>query len=131
MCTLWILSNRVKLNSSQNINRSILATKNHILEQLKILEALYNRGEVSEVLELSLPKIIAHKIAIAKQQAAELETDLQQFETLYQIPSPEFYQKILAGELGDDIDFVEWSSFYQMSCSVRERLQILLSNSQA
>ena len=113
------------------ISTSILATKNHILEQLKILEALYNRGEVSEVLELSLPKIIAHEIAIAKQQAAELETDLQQFETQYQIPSPKFYQKILAGELGDDIDFVEWSSFYQMSCSVRERLQILLSNSQA
>ncbi len=29
-----------------------MATKNHILEPLKILEALYNRGEVSEVLEL-------------------------------------------------------------------------------
>ena len=108
-----------------------MATPNHILEQLKILEALYNRGEVSEVLELSLSKIIAHEIAITKQQAAELETDLQQFETQYQMPSPEFYQKFRAGELGDDIDFVEWSSFYQMSCSVRERLQILLFNSQA
>ncbi len=108
-----------------------MATKNQILEQLKILEALYNRGEVSEVLELSLSKIIAHEIAIAQQQAAELETDLQQFETQYKMPSLEFYQKFRAGELGDDIDFVEWSSFYQMSCSVRERLQILLSNSQA
>ena len=39
--------------------------------------------------------------------------------------SAEFYQKFRAGELGDDINFVEWSSFYQMSCSVRERLQIL------
>lgn len=108
-----------------------MATQNQIIEQLKILEALYNRGEVSEVLELSLSKIIAHEIAIAKQQAAELETDLQQFETQYQMASPEFYQKFRAGELGDHIDFVEWSSFYQMSCSVGERLQILLSNSQA
>ncbi|WP_445175518.1 hypothetical protein [Microcoleus sp.] len=41
------------------------------------------------------------------------------------MPSAEFYQKLRAGELGDDIDLVEWSSFYQMSCSVRERLQIL------
>ena len=108
-----------------------MATQNQILEHLKILEALYNRGEVSEVLELSLSKIIAHEIAIAKQQAAELETDLQQFETQYQMQSAEFYQKFRAGKLGVDIDFVEWSSFYQMSCSVRERLQILLSNSQA
>ena len=102
-----------------------MATQNHILEQLKILEALYNRGEVSEVLELSLSKIIAHEIAITKQKAAELQTDLQQFETQYEMSSAEFYQKFRAGELGDDIDFVEWSSFYQMSCSVRERLQIL------
>ncbi|MFM9268604.1 hypothetical protein [Tychonema sp. BBK16] len=108
-----------------------MATQHQILEQLKILEALYNRGEVSGVVELSLSKIIAHEIAIAKQQATELETDLQQFETHYAMSSPEFYQKFRAGELGDDIDFVEWSSFYQMSCSVRERLQILLSNSQA
>ena len=108
-----------------------MATQNQILEQLKILETLYNRGEVSEVLELSLSKIIAHEIAIAQQQAVELETDLQKFETQYQMPSLEFYPKFRAGELGDDIDFFEWSSFYQMLCSVRERLQILLSNSQA
>jgi len=108
-----------------------MATQNQIIEQLKILEALYNRGEVSEVLELSLSKIIAHEITIAKQQATELESDLQQFETQYQMASSEFYQKFRAGKLGDDIDFVEWSSFYQMLCSVRERLQILLSNSQA
>lgn len=80
---------------------------------------------------MGFDKIIAHEIAIAQQQAAELETDLQQFETQYQMRSLEFYQKFRAGELGDDIDFVEWSSFYQMSCSVRERLLILLSNSQA
>ena len=108
-----------------------MATHNQILEQLKILETLYNRGEVSEFLELSLSKIIAHEITIAQEQAVELETDLQQFETQYQMSSAEFYPKFRAGELGDDIDFVEWSSFAQMWSCVRERLQILLSNSQA
>ncbi|MFS8119277.1 MAG: hypothetical protein ACMG55_12400 [Microcoleus sp.] len=86
---------------------------------------------MSEVVELSLSKIIAHEITIAQQQAAELETDLKQFETQYQMSSAEFYPKFRAGELGDDIDFVEWSSFAQMWSCVRERLQILLSNSQA
>ena len=106
-----------------------MATPNQIRENLKILEALYNRGEVSEVVERSLQKIITHEIAIAQQQAAEIEADLQQYETQYQMPSAEFYQKFRAGELGDDVDFVEWSSFYQMWLSVRERVQILLSNS--
>ena len=109
----------------------MMANQNQILEQLKILEALYNRGEVSKFLELSLSKIIAHEIAIAQEQAAELETDLQQYETQYLMSSAEFYPKFQAGQLGDDIDFVEWSSFYQMWSSVRERLHILLSNSQA
>jgi hypothetical protein len=67
---------------------------------------------------------MASKNQILEQQAAELESDLQQYETQYEMPSAEFYQRFRAGELGDDIDFVEWSSFYQMSCSVRERLQI-------
>jgi hypothetical protein len=61
---------------------------------------------------------------IIEQQVAELETDLQQYETQYQMSSADFYQRFRAGELGDDIDFVEWSYFYQMSCSVGERLQI-------
>ena len=108
-----------------------MATQNQILEQLKILERLYHRGEVSEVIEQALKKIIAHEITIAQQQTAEIETDLKQYETQYQMSSAEFYPKFMAGELGDDIDFVEWSSFYQMWSSVRERLQILLSNPQA
>ena len=108
-----------------------MATQNQILEQLKILERLYHRGEVSEVIEQALKKIIAHEITIAQQQTAEIETDLKQYETQYLMSSAEFYPKFKAGELGDDIDFVEWSSFYQMWSSVRERLQILLSNSQA
>jgi hypothetical protein len=109
--------------------RSVMATQNQIIEQLKILQILYSRGEVSEVVERSLPKIIAHEIAIAQQQAREIEADLQEYEIRYQMPSAEFYHKFRAGELGDDVDFVEWSSFYQMWSSVRERLQILLSNS--
>ena len=108
-----------------------MATQNQILEQLKILERLYHRGEVSEVIEQALKKIIAHEITIAQQQTAEIETDLKQYETQYLMSSAEFYPKFKAGELGDDIDFVEWSSFYQMWSSVRERLQILLSNPQA
>ena len=61
---------------------------------------------------------MATKNQILEQQAAELQTDLQQFETHYEMSSAEFYQKFRAGELGDDINFVEWSSFYQMSCFV-------------
>lgn len=64
-------------------------------------------------------------IEIAKKQAAELEAELNKFETQYQMGSEEFYRRFKNGELGDDIDFVEWSSFYKMKLSLEKRLEVL------
>lgn len=50
----------------------------------------------------------------------EIEIDLQTFEQKYQLSSEQFYQQFKAGELGDGIDFFEWSAFYQMWCSLQE-----------
>ncbi|NEP42516.1 MAG: hypothetical protein F6K35_26165 [Okeania sp. SIO2H7] len=98
---------------------------NRIIEQLKILENLSKADGGSELLERSLAKIIDYEIALAKQQAAELEAELQEFERRYKMRSPEFYQRFKNGELGDDIDFVEWSSFYKMKLSLEKRLGVL------
>lgn len=92
---------------------------------MRILENLSNADGGSELLERSLAKIIDYEINMAKQQAAELEAELKQFETQYQMGSEDFYRRFKNGELGDDIDFVEWSSFYQMRLSLEKRLQVL------
>ncbi|MFB2924018.1 hypothetical protein [Aerosakkonema funiforme] len=39
---------------------------------------------------------------------------LKAFESQYQMSSDEFYQRFRSGELGDEIDFFEWSVFYEM-----------------
>jgi hypothetical protein len=39
--------------------------------------------------------------------------------------SEAFYQRFNLGELGDDVDFVEWSAFYDMHQAVSDRLKIL------
>jgi hypothetical protein len=41
------------------------------------------------------------------------------------MPSEEFYQRFRAGALGDAIEMVEWSIFYEMWESVRARLTTL------
>jgi len=41
------------------------------------------------------------------------------------MPSEDFYRRFRAGKLGDAADFVEWSVFYEMWESVRERLEVL------
>lgn len=99
--------------------------KEGTLDKLRHLEDLYRRGYRSDVVDRSLDKIIAMEKASAQRELADLQERLQAFEAQYQMPSDDFYRRFRAGELGDTIDFVEWSSFYEMWASVRERLEAL------
>jgi len=65
------------------------------------------------------------RIENLRKQATELEAELQKFERRYKMRSPEFYPRFQNGELGDDIDFFEWSSFYKMKLSLEKQLELL------
>jgi hypothetical protein len=56
-------------------------------------------------------------------QIADLENQLKNYEIQYQMSSSEFYQKFRTGELGDEMDFVEWGAFYEMWLSAQEHLK--------
>lgn len=99
------------------------------LEKLPRLETLCRQGYASDIVEITLDKIIAYEIENAQKEAAELHLELQAFEVPYKMSSQDFYQRFRRGEMGDDVDFVEWSAFYRMWLSVQERLEILLSKS--
>jgi hypothetical protein len=53
------------------------------------------------------------------QQVTDLEHRLKSFEEKYQMPSEHFYQRFQAGEIGDSMDFFEWSTYYEMWNSAR------------
>jgi midasin (ATPase involved in ribosome maturation) len=57
-------------------------------------------------------------------QIADLENQLKNYETQYQMSSAEFYQRFRTGELGDEIDFFEWGVFYEMWLSAQEQLKL-------
>ncbi|MBD2329570.1 hypothetical protein [Alkalinema sp. FACHB-956] len=38
---------------------------------------------------------------------------LRGYEQQYKIPSEQFYRQFMAGELGDEINYVEWAGFYE------------------
>ena len=96
------------------------------LEKLEILQIIYSQaGYSSEIVERTLDKLIAHEITTAQQEAGELKAELQAFEDQYKMSSEDFYQRFRLGEMGDAVDFVEWSAFYQMWVSVQKRLEIL------
>jgi hypothetical protein len=104
-----------------------MTSQNRFLDQLQVLNALYQRGYHSDLMERSLAKIIELEHGQALQQASDLQAKLQVYEIKYQMPSDTFYQQFNAGELGDGIDFFEWSAFYDMWQAVQTRLGVLQS----
>lgn len=102
-----------------------MTTQSRFLDQLQVLNALYQRGYHSDLMERSLAKIIELEHSQALQQASDLQAKLHAYETHYQMLSDTFYQQFNAGELGDSMDFVEWSAFYDMWQSVQTRLGVL------
>jgi len=90
-------------------------------------DTLYRTGYRSNTLERALNKIDDIEIAIAHKQLTELQVKIQNYEQQYQMNSEAFYQSFNLGELGDDVDFVEWSAFYDMRQAVSDRLEVLLN----
>lgn len=95
------------------------------IETLEHLQTLYRQGYRSKVVDLALEKIVALEREEALRTLTDLETRLQAYEERYQMSSAEFYRRFRAGELGDAMDFVEWSVFCDMLKAVQERLELL------
>ena len=104
-----------------------MSIPSQVLAKLKILETLYQQGKSNDVINQTLDKIISQELAESRQKNQELEAEMQCFEQQYQMSSAEFSQRFHSGELGDEIDFVEWNAFYQMWMTLQEQIQLLQS----
>ena len=102
-----------------------MATSEKTLHRLGYLEAFYRRGYRSDVVDRSLGKLIALERTAAEREEADLQERVRAFEAQYQMSSEDFYRRFRAGALGDAMDYVEWSVFYEMLQAVRERLEVL------
>lgn len=91
------------------------------------LERLYRRGYQSDVIDLSIDKLLMLERAAAQHDLESLEQRLRDYEERYQMSSAEFHERFRAGQTGDEIDWVEWSVFYEMHRAVQERLSILMA----
>ena len=99
-----------------------------VLSKVKRLEeymASTNASSLDRVLVLSIDKLLDRETSRLISQKARLEQQLADFERRYSLSSEEFYEKFERGELGDAMDFVEWSATYEMAANLRHRLSIL------
>jgi hypothetical protein len=95
------------------------------IEQVRNLERLYIEGYEDSFIDRSLRKIISHQLARDEADLEVLSKDLSAFEQQYGMTSDEFFSRYQEGELGDEIDFVEWNALYKMYSRLRRRLNIL------
>jgi len=99
------------------------------IENLQILEkyAKKNTQSIDNVFENSIKKLYQREKNKLLHIIKNLSEQLHKFEIQYQRESSDFYQLYESGNLGDEIDFVEWSATYEMFQNAQEKLNILLN----
>ena len=98
------------------------------LDKLRTLEQLYRQGYSTEVIDRTVDKLLAMEVEQAYKELKDLKARLSRYEQQYSTTSSEFYRRFRAGELGDEMDFVEWSVFYEMYQAILQRLEVLEAN---
>jgi len=100
-------------------------------ERLEILAQLYPQGQVSQLVERTLDKLFSYEAQTCRQQLAQLRADLAEFEARYRMDSDHFFARFQTGEMGDDMDYTEWASLFQMAQKLQQRLRVLTDEASA
>jgi hypothetical protein len=94
-------------------------------QRLHALAELYQQGQVSDLMDRTLEKLLHHEAEQCQAQLRRLQADLARFEEKYHLSSSEFYRQFQAGQTSDDMDYVEWASLVQMAENLAKRLRLL------
>ena len=84
-----------------------------------------NSAAVDSVMEMTLDKLLSREIARLLDLKANLADQLAKFEESYGLKSADFYARYENGEMGDEMDLVEWSATVEMMANVDKRLALL------
>ncbi|GIL14832.1 MAG: hypothetical protein BroJett039_00050 [Chloroflexota bacterium] len=103
-----------------------------VLEKVKRLEQYVATDEnaIDQVVEQTLDKLFERETSRLESVKARLETQIVAFEQTYKMPTREFYIRFEQGELGDGMDFFEWSATYEMLKNLEKRMTLLASGHQ-
>ena len=99
-----------------------------VLGKLKQLEEYVTlTGGVSHdpVLELALGKLVSRETIQLERQKARLQAQLEAFERQYTMATDVFYTRFERGELGDEMNLIEWAATYEMVQNLEKQLAAL------
>ena len=84
------------------------------LARVKTLEKFVQKYGEDAVISQTISKMLAYKIQKCDEEIKKISKDLKKFERTYKKESADFIREFKDGKLGDKMDFIEWSSLYQM-----------------
>ena len=88
------------------------------------IEALQAVG-AEELADQALAKVMQFEIDRLQHEQRRLQTELAYFEQSYQMTSEECQRKFEAEELGEAIEFFEWTSLYSIYQQNEHQLRLL------
>ena len=89
------------------------------------LEMLRETCSDNADLDRVLGKLLDLTLSQHRLRLERYERDLRAFETRYGMESAIFYQQFEAGELGDAMDFCEWSGLYELRQDLLDKIRRL------
>lgn len=97
------------------------------IEKVKRLEEYLSlsAGTADPVLDTTLDKLLSRERARLREIKDRLTAQTKAFETRYALPSRLFYSRFSNGELGDDMDLIEWAATLEMLEGVENSLNLL------
>lgn len=99
---------------------------NVTLDKLKRIERLIQDYPAADsVLELTIDKILQREINKLNLHISNFIVQIKQWEDIYKMDSQLFLEKFEAGQMGDDVDFVEWAATLEMKAKTEDIISTL------
>lgn len=92
-----------------------------VMEKIEALKAVGAEDLVNQ----TLAKLMELEINRVRQAQQRLKTELESFEKAYHMTSEECYRKFESGELGDAVEFFDWTSLYEIYQHNEQTLRLL------
>jgi len=95
------------------------------IARLETLLNLYSNGYQSPVIDQTIEKLVHLETDRIRSELDRLSVRITAYEEQYAMKSDRFYSRFMAGEMSDEMDFVEWSIFWDMYQAELRRLSEL------
>jgi hypothetical protein len=96
------------------------------LSKVKNLEKFIEKHGEDAFISQTISKMLSYKVQGYENEIERLNRVLIKFERTYKKESPAFFEEFKEGKLGDKMDFVEWSSLYQIRNRLLEKKKELV-----